>query len=502
MIKSVSIKNFRGIEEIKDLQVDRFNIFIGDNGTSKTSALEAIHFSFSPSFLSGKIKHTDFPNGNDNPIKVLIELEKSINVNLPDGYVEQTVTCNKVSLIIKKREKKTAGKIFSDLVTIEHIVMPDIQRGEKGWSIKRKGGSDFNFTERSLSLSHISTDELPRSFFYGKDRDRQIQKGYNSSFSTIIDDLNWRFSRSVRKEAEETGKTPEILKKIPSLTDEIADKIEFNKYEVFKEFRSRIKTFEIEDINLSILDSIAPYESAYLSSKKEVLDLPIKFLGSGIEMIISLLFLETLASMSKEKFQILIDEPELHLHPKLQERLADYLWQISSGENGHQIFVTTHSPVFFKNCVGRTGVKTFVTRREEKTQKIHIDEISFGKGLFPWSPSWGEINYFAYNYMTTEFHDELYGFIQERTQCLKEQDMDDLLEQKFGIAKNKQWIPERAGIPLQTRNLTLPVFIRNKIHHPENKTMQAVSFNGADLNESIQHLIKIADAVKLEKPVI
>src|ERR1035437_1752344 len=104
--------------------------------------------------------------------------------------------------------------------------------------------------------------------------------------------------------------------------------------------------------------------------------------------------------------------------------------------------------------------------------------------------------------MTTEFHDELYGFIQERTQCLKEQDMDDLLEQKFGIAKNKQWIPERAGIPLQTRNLTLPVFIRNKIHHPENKTMQAVSFNGADLNESIQHLIKIADAVKLEKPVI
>jgi len=62
MIKSVSIKNFRGIEEIKDLQVDRFNIFIGDNGTSKTSTFEAIHFSFSPSFLSGKIKHTDFPN--------------------------------------------------------------------------------------------------------------------------------------------------------------------------------------------------------------------------------------------------------------------------------------------------------------------------------------------------------------------------------------------------------------------------------------------------------
>ncbi|NLJ50300.1 MAG: AAA family ATPase, partial [Candidatus Atribacteria bacterium] len=49
MIKKLSIKNFRGIEEVKDLEVDQFNIFIGDNGTSKTSMLEAIHFCFSPS---------------------------------------------------------------------------------------------------------------------------------------------------------------------------------------------------------------------------------------------------------------------------------------------------------------------------------------------------------------------------------------------------------------------------------------------------------------------
>lgn len=496
MIKKISINNFRGIEEVKDLEVAGLNIFIGDNGTCKTSTLEAIHFSLSPNFLAGKIKHTDFPNGNDNIIKVEIELDNSISVNLPDGYVEQTVTCNKIYLGIKKRDKKTAGKVFSDLVTLEHIVIPDIPRGEKGYSVKRKTGSNFTFTERSLSLSQISSNEVPRSFFYGKERDRQLQKGYNSSFSTIIDDLNWRFSRSLRKEFDETGKPAEVLAKMPTLTNEIAGKIEFDKYEVFKEFYTRTRDFGLDEIQLSILDTIAPYESAFLSSKKEILDLPIKCLGSGIEMIISLLFLETLASMSKEKLLILIDEPELHLHPHLQEQFADYLWKISSGGGRHQVFLTTHSPVFFKNCVGRIGVKTFVTKKEDKTNKISIDEISFSNGLFPWSPSWGEINYFAYNYMTTEFHDELYGFIQEKTNCFFESDMDDLLEKTYGIPKDRQWTPEKSGVAQVKKNVTLPVFIRNKIHHPENKTMQSFNFCGSELHQSITHLISIAKAVK------
>lgn len=497
MIKSVSINNFRGIEEIKDLQVEKFNIYIGDNGTSKTSILDAIHFSFSPNFLSGRIKHTDFPNGNNENIKIDIELTKSIKAKIPDYFFnEQEITCNKILLEIKKRDRKAAGKIFSDLVTVNQIALPDFDRGEKGWTIKRKKGSDLTFTERVLGLTQLNTDELPRSFLFNKERDRQTQKGYNTSFSTIIDDLNWRFSRSIRKETEETGKPPEVLSQIPLLTGEIAGKIEFEKYEVFKEFRKRTSAFGIEEIKLSILDSIAPYESAFLSASKDILDLPIKYLGSGIEMIISLLFLETLASMSKESLLILIDEPELHLHPKLQEQLADYLWKISEGENGHQIFVTTHSPIFFKNCVGRTGVKTFVTRQDDKTQKISVDEISLGKGLFPWSPSWGEINYFAYNYMTIEFHDELYGFIQERTQCFKEQEIDDFLEQKFKIPKNRQWTPEKGGVAQPTRNTTLPVFIRNKIHHPENKAMQAVNFDGEELQESIELLIKVASAIK------
>ena len=203
MIKELNIKNFRGLESLEKIECDAFNIFIGDNGTSKTTILEATNHPFSPRFLADIIKHTDFINGTDEPIETFLHFNQSIEVELPDGYTTQKINCDKLYLRIKKRDKKKAGKVFSDSVTLEHILVPDFPRdkGKEGWSIERKTSDrPFTFTTRSLGVSQISASELPRSFLFGKDRDRQLQKGFNSSFYTIIEDLNWKFSRNIRKE--------------------------------------------------------------------------------------------------------------------------------------------------------------------------------------------------------------------------------------------------------------------------------------------------------------
>ncbi len=495
MIKELSIKNFRGLEALEKIECNSFNIFIGDNGTSKTTILEAINHSFSPNFLAGRIKHTDFINGSDEPIETFLQFSNSFEIELPDGYTTQKINCDKLFLRIKKRDKKKAGKIFSDAVTLEHILVPDFPReqGKEGWSIKRKTGSDFTFTTRSLGISQFANSELPKSFLFGKDRDRQLQKGFNSSFSTIIDDLNWKFSRTIRKETEEK-KAHEWFTSIQAISDDVQLKVGINKNEVFKELKNRTDSFGLDEVNLSIIDSLAPFDSSFLSAPKHLLNLPIKNLGSGIEMIVSLLFLETLASLSKEKLLILIDEPELHLHPKLQDRLADYLWNLSRGDNGHQVFVTTHSPIFYKNSIGLEGVKTFITSKDVDS-KITISEMSLESGLFPWSPSWGEINFFAYKYSTIEFHDELYGYIQEKTKYYREKDVDDYLENQ-GIEKSKSWTREKDGIAGNTYSCTLSVFIRNKIHHPENATMQNTDFKVEELTESTEQMIKIVRTLK------
>src|SRR5690606_22104420 len=164
------------------------------------------------------------------------------------------------------------------------------------------------------------------------------------------------------------------------------------------------------------------------------------------------------------------------------------------GDDGHQVFVTTHSPVFFKNSIGQDGVKTFVTNKADD-DTISVNEMNINSGLLPWSPSWGEINYFAYNYLTIEFHDELYGYIQEKTKCYKEKEMDDFLESE-GLDKSKSWTREENGAPTITYDCTLSVFIRHKVHHPENTTMQGTDFTDQELKESTDQMIEIVKKLK------
>lgn len=487
MIKKVKIENFRSIKN-QEIELCNYTLIIGNNGTGKTSVLEAINYALSPSFLSGRIKHTDFYNGEHNPVSVTVEFEKELKAKLPDGYTKQDVPFKEVLLKIKFRERKAPEKAFSDLVVIDHRIEPTnyVIKTKDGWSIKRKSGSDFKFREQLLALNIIETEELPRSFYFNKSRDKQLQRGFNSSINTVFDDFNWRFlknenSRNFFNEKKQIEK------------EKILDLIDI-KENVFDILNQKLKDFGIDNIDISFIDGKAPFNNAYLS-RKEQIDLPVKYLGSGVEMIISLIFLETMASLSKERLVILIDEPELHLHPSLQYKLSEYLGNISSK---HQIIVSTHSPIFFKNCIGKKNVKLLVATNTTENG-IQIKE-SEKFGLFPWSPSWGEINYFAFNYPTIEFHDELYGYLQEISEKYRQNEFDNWLNQE-GIEKSKKWKKEVNGKLQNEEDVTLPTFIRNKIHHPENQEMKNEIFNDNELKTSIEQMVELIKKIKNDSKI-
>ncbi len=91
---------------------------------------------------------------------------------------------------------------MSDLVTIEHIVIPKLEQrededGNKYWAIKRKSGTEFRFDNRLLSFNVIQSEEIPRSFYFGKERNNQLEKGFNTTFTNVLDDFNWRFLKQV-----------------------------------------------------------------------------------------------------------------------------------------------------------------------------------------------------------------------------------------------------------------------------------------------------------------
>lgn len=342
-IKKVTINNFRGIssEELLIVDFGNFNLFIGDNGSSKTAILEAINLCLASNYVISKLSIKDFYLGGDNPIEIKLFFD-DFDVSIPDLYGNtQLIKCNGIALTAKKRERSAPGKAFNDLVVVEHYYLPIEERGSDGWAIKRKGGSILKITERQLALSYANADH-PRVFYFGKGRDKQLQRRFNSSMTNVIDDLNWRFEKNQRSKGE-ADKFKHIRSNIEKHIFENTDGDTLKKTIIGT--NDNLAKFGIPPIDICLLKTLTPYDNSEMVKRFDGFELPINLTGSGIEMITALIFLETLAKISREKIIIVIDEPELHLHPALQDKLAKHLADVSDES---QVFISTHSPFFFK----------------------------------------------------------------------------------------------------------------------------------------------------------
>ncbi|MFE69776.1 hypothetical protein EEK02_22770, partial [Salmonella enterica] len=89
------------------------------------------------------------------------------------------------------------------------------------------------------------------------------------------------------------------------------------------------------------------------------------FAGSGEFAIVSLV-LSIYAA--KPNSLILLDEPEVSLHPGAQKRMMEILYSIVE-QHKHQVVVSTHSPVIV-NLLPKEAIKLFIFDEETETAKI------------------------------------------------------------------------------------------------------------------------------------
>ena len=77
---------------------------------------------------------------------------------------------------------------------------------------------------------------------------------------------------------------------------------------------------------------------------------------------------------------LLIDEPDIHLHPSVQEKLADSLLKIAQAQ-GIKIVMTTHSPFIVRGAPAGTNV-VWLSEGQKKTDDRNIVELALGWGAF------------------------------------------------------------------------------------------------------------------------
>lgn len=214
--------------------------------------------------------------------------------------------------------------------------------------------------------------------------------------------------------------------------------------------------------------------------------------GTGMQRAVTLALIQVYSNMQRKTKEhapltLLLDEPETWLHPRAQIQLGEALTKISEDE---QLFLITHSPYMLRSY-NPTKHRLLIFSREDNVPSIqYSDELGL---LANQEPSLGEITYFAFGIPTVEFHDELWGEIQVISKRKSERNLNTYLHDTHRLPYAKKW--DRDDKPNDApEDATLPYYIRNSIHHPENRLNDP--YTDEELAESTESLIAVLKALQ------
>lgn len=399
-ISRVKIENFRGHGNT-ELEFADHHVLVGENGSGKTAVLEAINYATSSYYLASRLDEQDFNNADTDSIKIRVEFDKPFVVKIPDGYIHQALLAQSVELNAKRREKAAPSKVFSDPFVVSHLCSPitykdkpeingislpegvsfndlpwSVVKTDEGFAIGRKSGTAKDVRRDSVSLANDLIG-FPNVFYFDRLRERETKSGFNSLFSKIAKDLNWRYRKGWSQE--------QAKEKWDAYYESIINIVEGpKKSKILSPLRKQLSEFlgkDFESLEISLLNIEQPFAKGFLSFREGSNQIDLEGAGSGISMLVALMLLEQVSERAGDDLILLIDEPELHLHPQLQLKLSDHLCKSPA-----QTVVTTHSPLFVDlgnwKSISRMTWKQQYPKQEKLAEKLgpktiaeHLNDI-------------------------------------------------------------------------------------------------------------------------------
>ena len=302
-IRNLYITEYKGLRDIT-LNFENNNnvldlvVLAGENGSGKTRVLESIYYYFE--MLRSKVVSLElFYEKNEN--------EVLDNLMSTEGLTE-----------IEKEMQKD----------IEYV---DCLRNIKYYNQDYKEGGNQNINSKIISQSFEKLKIFPKIIYVPTEINFQKM---NAASTTLIQE--YKFINIV---------DTNLIKDIPSyIATKIISEMLKNKNEKVGDIQKKVfdeinEIFETLGIEVKIEDISQDGRNIPIFTNSSGDKFDINELSSGEKQ----LFLRTLAikMLNPENSIILIDEPELSLHPKWQQRIVDVYRKI--GKN-NQIIIATHSP--------------------------------------------------------------------------------------------------------------------------------------------------------------
>lgn len=485
-IVTVKIKNFRGYQEETLINFENLTAFVGKNDVGKSSVLEALDIFFNDGKGTIKLDKDDInkaekANGNteicisvcfgDLPSKVIIDATNETSLQK-----EYLLNENEQLEIIKKYPNAGSAKTF---VRAYHPTNPkcadlllkkdtDLRKiiDSQGISCTDRNrnatmrAAIWNYYQSDLQLDMVEIDVtkgdtksiwdklhsyLPLYTLFQSDRK-------NSDGDSEVQD-------PLREAVKEILENPRLKLELDKVAAEVAAKLQ----EVASRTLDKLKEMDADVAN-SLNPRIPPAESLkWMDVFKNVSitgdeDIPINKRGSGVKRLILLNFFRAeaerrLKESSANSIIYAIEEPETSQHTENQRKLVKALLDLASAPET-QIILTTHSANIVKG-LNFSHLRLIKVQDGNKT----IENVS--RGLIPY-PSLNEVNFLAFNEITEEYHDELYGHIVEQGWLSEFRNgKSTMLYIRSQNVKGKQ--------EQKQEQITLTEYVRNQIHHPENR---------------------------------
>jgi AAA15 family ATPase/GTPase len=318
-------------------------------------------------------------------------------------------------------EYEAKGKIYQAVPTNDdsHTQLGFYHRVDKETNVRVSISSNYNLNRKS-----IASDELDIRHYgcvYSKARaDFSVRKITGTTSLEIDadsydDDSKEDFSSLkqlvIDLQYEDSVKLQEQIEASPTHS------LSKTEYEVFSQtskmyrFRAAFDNF-FEAIKYKKVES-SDGEKKVLFSKHGN-DITIDDLSTGEKQIVyrGIYLLRNVGKL--DGAAILIDEPELSMHPKWQRRILKYfkdLFTDNSGKQKAQLFFATHSEYVLGEALkNRDDTLVIVLKDNDGTIEKH--EVKTPLALPTITAS--EINYVAFDVPSIDYHIALYGAIQSK----------------------------------------------------------------------------------------
>jgi predicted ATP-binding protein involved in virulence len=323
IIKQIRLQNFRLFEDITVDFDDRLNVFLGLNGSGKSALLEAVEFSLFRKYINPLLGMgiMGIDKMKKNP---LVQNKNISNV----GLFVDTIISNDSKIIEASSIPVLLGNRDNYPFLQQLIPTMDIDTNYPlvAFYITDKDKSFYN------KINRLIEPEFPQ-FAAFKNALRNDILAFSSFTNWFDTELN--YENSIRLEKDMTYRSPKL--QLVRLAFDIFLKAISG--DTFKNLRIKLeprKNFEPHNIVLIIT--------------KDGIDIPVDYLSAGEKSMILLvsdlvkrLFIAnpSLENPLEGTGIVLIDEIDLHLHPKWQREVLPAL--LATFPN-LQFIVTTHSP--------------------------------------------------------------------------------------------------------------------------------------------------------------